>query len=138
MQNKLAEKSLKSLEYDKILEMLAGKCSCEDSSQLAMSLEPLGSAVEVSAVLGQTSDACRLSLRFGGPSFFGLKNTASALHRAKIGSSLTMRELIDIASDLGVLRSLARYREASQIVSSCLDELFDSLSPNKYLEDKIT
>ncbi|HEX3027325.1 MAG TPA: endonuclease MutS2, partial [Clostridia bacterium] len=138
MLQKLMDKSFKALEYDRILEMLSRECTSPDSAKMAMSLRPCPDIGEAQTELGQTEDACRLSLRFGGPSFFGLMNIASALNRAEIGSSLMMKELLDVARVLSVIRSLARYREMSASESTGLDELFDSLSPNKYLEDKIT
>ena len=137
MLQKLFDKSLKALEYNKILELLAAKCYCEDSTRIALSLLPLNAPLQVQKQLDETSDACRLSLRFGGPSFMGLKDVSSALHRAKIGSSLTMRELLDVASILSVLRSLSRYRATSLSVETTLSQMFDSITPNKYIEDKI-
>jgi DNA mismatch repair protein MutS2 len=137
MLQKLYEKSLKALEYNKILELLAEKCSCDDSARLALSLLPFTEPQQVQKNLDETSDACNLFLRFGGPSFVGLKDVSSALHRAKIGSSLTMRELLDVATILSVLRSLSKYRTSSASVETCLSQMFDTLAPNKYLEDKI-
>jgi DNA mismatch repair protein MutS2 len=137
MLQKLFDKSLRALEYFKILELLAEKCSCEDSTHLAMSLLPFTEPNDVRKHLDETSDACRLSLRFGAASFMGLKDVSSALYRAKIGSSLTTKELLDVASILSVLRSLSKYRTTSQSFDTCLSEMFDTIAPNKYLEDKI-
>lgn len=133
----LYERSLDALEYKKVLEMLSKECSCPDSVEIAQSLRPLGSIEEACDALHETEDACRLSLRFGGPSFYGLRNVGNALNRAKIGSSLTPRELLDVVQVLSAIRTLAHYHETSQSEETCLDGLFDSLAPNKYLEDKI-
>lgn len=138
MQNSLTDKSLLSLEYDKILHLLSEKCSCPDSAHLAEELRPCAELDEARARLTRTSDATRLSFRFGGPSFYGLKNIASSLQRAKLGSSLTMGELLQVTADLAVYRSLTRYRDASRSVETSLDALFDALAPNRYLEDKIS
>ena len=49
-----------------------------------------------------------------------------------------MRELLSIAEVLRVLRSLTDWRKRSAGVETSIDWRFESLSPNKYLEDKIT
>ena len=133
----LYERSLKALEYDKIIEMLVEACSCPDSAEQAHVLKPFEQIEDARDALKETEDATRLSLRFGGPSFYGLKNVDNALQRAKIGSALLPRELLSVATVLNTIRTLARYRETVQSMETCLDGYFSALSPNKYLEDKI-
>ncbi|HEX2937357.1 MAG TPA: endonuclease MutS2 [Ruminiclostridium sp.] len=133
----LLEKSRKALEYDKIIAMLSEQCSCAASIAKAENLMPFDDIEAAREALNETEDACRLSLRFGGPSFFGLKDVKDSLHRAKIGSSLTPKELLDIKSVLYAVRSLSRYHENSESIETCLDGYFNSMTPNKYLEDKI-
>lgn len=133
----LIDRSLNALEYDKVLNMLSKVCTCRASADMALTLRPFDNIDDARTALLETEDACRLSLRFGGPSFFGLMNVDDALHRAKIGSSLTPRELLQIKRVLYAVRALAHYHETSQSETTCLDNFFESLSPNKYLEDKI-
>lgn len=133
----LYDKSLKALEYDKILKMLSEECSCPGSAELANELRPFDNIEDAVSALTETEDACRLSLRFGAPSFYGIRDAEDSLHRAKIGSSLTTRELLNIKLLLYAIRTLAHYRDISESVETCLDSLFDSLAPNKYIEDKI-
>ena len=103
-----------------------------------MALRPVHSLYEAQALMNQTGDAHKLLARFGGPAFGGLKNVNNALHRADAGSVLSMRELLDIAETLRVIRSLVQWRSTNAGVESCLDVLFGALTPNKYLEDAIT
>ena len=133
----LYDRSLKALEYDKVINMLSEECSCPGSAAMAQALKPYGDIESAKTALLETEDACRLSLRFGGPSFYGLRDVGSSLHRAKIGSSLTPRELLDIKSLLYAIRSLSHYHEISESVETCLDGYFDTLTPNKYIEVKI-
>lgn len=133
----LLEKSRRALEYDKIVKMLSEECSCNASVERAEALVPFDNIESAREALAETEDACRLSLRFGGPSFFGLKDIKDPLHRAKIGSSLTARELLDIKSVLGAVRALSHYYEMSESMRTSLDGYFDKLVPNKYLEEKI-
>ena len=84
----------RSLELDKILEMLASHATCADAKELALSLTPQTDLYLAQALLKQTEDAHMLLARFGGPSFGGLHNVNNALQRAAAGGMLTMRELL--------------------------------------------
>lgn len=128
----------KALELDKILEMLADETSCEDSAQRALILEPSNNLETASRRMEDTAAAFMLTARFGSPTISGVKNPSNALQLARTGSSLSMRELLDIAETLRVIRSLQQWRDHCIEVETCLDDRFNALSPNKYLEDKIT
>lgn len=127
-----------ALELNKVLELLAEETTCEDARFAAQSLRPETNYKLAQSLLNQTQDAHMLLARFGAPSFGGLKNVSNPLRRAGAGGVLNMRELLDIAEVLRVIRSLAQWREHCAGVKVCLDVFFDGLSPNKYLEEKIT
>lgn len=135
--NALNERSLRALEYDKIINLLKSECLCVESSSLCEELRPFDNIDDAKLALTHTEDACRLSLRFGGPNFFGLHNCDDSIQRAKIGSSLTAHELLKIKSLLFCIRSLAHYRETTESMNTSLDNRFDMLAPNKFLEEKI-
>lgn len=48
-----------------------------------------------------------------------------------------MRELLDISCDLRVIRGITEWRSKSAGMDTAIDDLFNSLYTNKYLEDKI-
>ena len=129
---------LKALELDKILERLAEYTACEDAKNTALSITPETDVSLARALMNQTRDAHMLLARFGGPSFGGLKNISNALRRADAGSTLTMKELLDIASVLRTVRGLSQWRDSNSGVDTVLDVLFNSLTVNKFLEDAIT
>ena len=87
----------RSLELDKILEMLASHATCADAKSLALSLTPQTDLYLAQALLKQTEDAHMLLARFGGPAFGGLHNVNNALQRAAAGGMLTMRELLELS-----------------------------------------
>lgn len=128
----------RSLELDKVLEMLAEQTSCADARERALELTPQTDLNTAQNLLDRTSDAHMLLARFGGPSFGGLRNVNNSLSRANAGGVLNMRELLDIAEDLRVIRSLTQWREKSAGIETKIDFLFDSLIPNRYLEEQIT
>ena len=58
--------------------------------------------------LKKTDDAYVLSSKYGTPRFYNIKNVSFSAHRAQQGSSLSLRELLDIGLVL---------REVSGLVS---------------------
>ncbi len=132
------KRDYKALELEKVLEMLAGHTACPDARDMALSLRPESSLEMAQSLLNQTQSAHMMLARFGGPAFGGLKNVNNALSRADAGSTLSMKELLDIASVLHVIRSIVTWRSTNSGVETVLDVYFDALSPNKFLEDAIT
>lgn len=126
-----------TLELDKVLQMLKNETSCDDAAELALEVKPSTDFGDVCRMLNQTEDAASLLERFGAPSFGGLVNVNNALARAAAGGSLNQRELLTIGQTLRSIRVLYDWRSHCSGVSTSLDFLFDSITVNKYLEDKI-
>lgn len=132
------DKVYTTLELDKVLLRLANEARCEDTRSLALNLEPATSFSETRRLMRYTNDAYVLSMRYGSPTIFGVKNITQTVKRADIGAVLTPRELLNIAEVLRNIRALCQWREYSKDEPTVLDDYFGQLSPNKYLEDKIT
>ena len=132
------DRHLTALEFDKILQELAEYTACPDAREMALNLRPQKNLMLAQTLLNQTRDAHMLLARFGGPSFSGLKNVNNAAARAAAGSVLSMRELLDVASVLKVIRSLVSWRSTNAGVETVLDGFFTSLCPNRFLESAIT
>lgn len=126
------------LELDKVLELLAQHTSCEDARLAALSLEPQTDLASAQALMNQTRDAHMLLARFGGPAFGGLINVNNALYRADAGSTLSLKELLNVASVLHVIRTISQWRSTNEGVTTVLDVYFNALMPNRFLEDSIT
>ena len=135
--DEMMKRNIHALELDKILNLLAEQAACEDAAELARSLEPSTTLKEAQRRLADTNEAYTLMARFGSPSFGGLRNMTSSLRRAEAGGLLTMGELLHVASVLRTLRGIVEWRARSEGVKTVLDWRFDSLMPNKYLEDRI-
>lgn len=127
-----------SLELDKILKMLSDTASSADAKETAMNIKPLTDYFEVTELLDKTEAAYVLIAKFGAPSFGGLQNVNNALSRANAGGSLSAGELLKIATTLKIIRNITVWHEKCAGMETALDDLFNSLYPNKYLEDKIT
>lgn len=131
------ERNLKALELDKILNKLAEETAFADAKQEALELRPANDLYTVNKLLKQTDAAYMLSGRFGSPSFGGITNVVNSLKRAQAGGCLTMGELLKIAEVLRVIRGLKQWREKSSGIETVLDSLFNVLTANKFLEEKI-
>ena len=132
------QKHYNALELPKVLAMLAEFTCCEDAKEASLNITPQSNIFMAQSLLDQTRDAHMMLSRFGGPAFGGLKNISNALSRATAGSVLTMRDLLDVASVLHVIRSISSWRETNSGVKTTLDIYFSSLSPNNFLEKAIT
>ena len=62
---------------------------------------------------------------------------AASLQRAHLGGVLNTRELLQIASVLRTTRNVASYSGVGE-EKTCIHSIFKSLTPNKYLEEKIS
>ncbi len=130
--------SLHALELDKILDMLSDRASFQDVREAALQVRPFSRFEQVKEEMGKTEEAYQLMMRYGSPTIPSIQSPVNSLARAKAGGYLTMGELLSIATVLRAVRSLSQWKEHSAGASGRLDGYFDSLSPNKYLEEKIT
>ena len=137
--SKLSEKSLKTLEYYTILDMLAEHCVSRKAKQEAKALRPLHDAEDVRELLTQTDDAKRLMTTGGAPAFGGIREVSAALSRAEMGGVLSTRELLDVASLLHAANQVRKYGAEQQEkgLTTTLDPYFSRINSNKYLEEKI-
>lgn len=135
--SELYEKSTQKLELDRVLEMLAQCAGSEDGKIACRELRPATDLEEVQELLAQTSAACTMSAVQGAPGFSDAKNVNAALERADRGGSLSTTELLHIAGVLRNARSVKHYW-SEDMEPNVLTPLFQALTPNKYLEDRIT
>ena len=135
--SELFEKSMRTLELPRVLELLAEQAVSAEAKRRALSLRPETETVEVLVLQDQT-DAARewIGLR-GSPSFSGVKPVAEALDRADRGGSLNTRELLTIAGVLTAARRTREYFNEDEQKKTAIDHLFLSLRGNRFLEDKI-
>lgn len=130
-------RNYKALELPKILHMLSLECTNEDAAENAMNISPSDDIETVRRLIKETDDAYVLMAKFGAPSFYGLKNIVNALRRAEAGGVLNLTELLNLSFTLKTIRGVTEWRNKSAGVETALQERFDLLSPNKYLEERI-
>ena len=131
-------RNAKTLELDKILELLSLQAGLADTAENALSLTPSSDFEEVKASLDKTNDAYIFMSKYSAPSFAAAKNVSSPLKRAQASAVLSIKELLDIAETLRIIRGVKVWREnCGGLKDTSLEDYFYSLIPNKYLEDKI-
>lgn len=128
---------LKALEFDKILEMLSVRACNDDARDNIFAIRPETNLVSATRLMKMTEDAYIMLAKYGGPSFGGLKNVSNSLSRGGAGGVLSMKELLDIAGTVRAVRAICEWRANSGQEERSIDIYFNSLMPNKYLEDKI-
>ncbi|MGN0650508.1 MAG: endonuclease MutS2 [Oscillospiraceae bacterium] len=131
-------KYYKKLELDKVLELLADQTYSDACREQALKLKPIFDAEKIRAELKKTDDAFTLSAKFGTPRFRQIKDITGALKRAKSGSMLSFRELLDIADVLRETAMLADWYSQCSNIENSLDEYFGELYPVRSLEQRIS
>ncbi len=133
----LYEKSLNKLELDHVLMQLADCAGSAEGKDACRRLHPSSDLDHINTMLSQTTAASDLSTRKGYPSFSAVTDVRASLERADKGGCLQPSELLHIAGVLRCTRNVKAYVEDDDS-TTVLDVYFRMLSPNKYLEDKIT
>lgn len=131
-------KTLSTLEYDKIIDMLIDCASTEGAKARAASLVPTDDFEMVVLRQKRTDDAKRLINAKGYPSFSAQERVVPAAERAYKGAILSPQELLEIASLLRSARSVIDYSSADRTFDTSLDEIFTRLMPCRELENNIT
>ena len=131
-------KTLNTLEFDKITEMLVECASTDGAKARARALAPSDDFDTVRERQQRTDDAKRLINAKGFPSFSAPESTVESAERAYKGAVLSPRELLDIASLLRSARMMLDYINTDKLFETSLDVIFARLLPNRSLEDRIT
>ena len=133
----LYEKSLQKLELDRVLAMLAESAVSAEAKERCLKLLPNSDREDVIALQNQTADACRLIDLRSAPAFQDVRDVRASLDRADRGGSLNPRELLQIAGVLRCARSAKEYYDGA-CANTSLDWMFAALTPNRYLEERIS
>ena len=134
--NELYEKSLKKLELDKVLALLAEQAASDDAKERCLALQPLTDDAEIRARQMETTAACKLITLKGSPGLSGVRDVGASLERADRGGCLSPEELLRIAGVLRCARQVKSYADGDSL-PTVLDGFFFQLTPNKFLEEKI-
>ena len=132
-------KSLKTLEYDKIIAQLKEYASSPLGRDMCGSLLPSTDIHEIRQAQSETTDALTRVRMKGSISFSGLKDITGSLKRLEIGSSLSVSELLSLSSNLTLSARAKSYgrHEESELPDDSLEEMFRLLEPLTPLNTEI-
>ena len=134
--SELSEKSIQILELPQVLTMLAGCAVTEEGKEKSLTLRPMTDMDDIQRAQDETSAAVKMLILRGSPGFSGVKPVAASLQRADMGGSLSTRELTDVATVLRAARTAGDYGASQE--KSPISHLFQALTPNRFLEERIT
>lgn len=134
------KKALKTLEFNKIIDLLEEYAASEGGKALCRSLEPSCDIDTVLRTLANTDDALTRLYARGELSFQGVTDLTESLKRLDIGASLSTSELLAIASVLNAAARVKSYGfpEDSETPADSLNALFDGLVPVSTLKNEIS
>ena len=107
------QKALSTLEYTKIIAQLEEYASTSMGKKRCRELVPMNDLQEIKTAQAQTSDALARILRKGSISFSGAKDIRDSLLRLKVGSSLSIAELLRVSALLRVALRASEIGRAS-------------------------
>ncbi len=131
------KKALKTLEFNKVTDMLAACAATEGAKLLARDLTPEADIVRVKRLQAETSAARYLMAKKGIPSFCAVKDVADSIEKASKHATLSTSELVEIGNVLRTSRAVLDYITEGQADETVIDEIFRRLTPNRFLEEKI-
>lgn len=133
------EKVLRTLEYNKIIDLLTEYATSESGRELCRKLKPMTDLMTIETAQEQTKDALSRIYKKGSLSFSGLHNIGASFKRLEIGGTLGIEELLRIASLLEVAKRAKAYARSDRedTKADSLDELFDKVEPLTPLLDEI-
>ena len=132
----LYENSLKKVELDQVLYVLA-ECACsEEGKNACIRIMPSSDLEDVNTLLAETAHAYEMSLQNGYPGFIELADISAIVERADMGGCLQPAELLKVAGVLRCARNAHAYLNNRQN-ESALSIYSAMLVPNRHLEDAI-
>ncbi len=133
------EKALRTLEYNKIISLLAEQATSQSGRELCKHLKPSTDLDAINLAQQQTGDALTRIYQKGSLSFAGNHNLGASLKRLEIGGALSIEELLRLCSLLEVAKRAKAYSrsERDDGQTDSLDELFSRLEPLTPLHEEI-
>lgn len=132
----IIEKSLKSLEFDKITEKLANYAKISQSKSLCYELKPFDDIIQIKKELEFTREA-KFILDMPNDIPIGFVANIEKIIKNMGISYLSEEELVDIAKTLRTSRLVKNFLNQNLDENSKLKTLAQNLLSNKSLEDKI-
>lgn len=127
-------KSLSTLEYNKIISRLVSFACSDGAKQILHKLEPMTDIDKINTALDYTNDALTRVYQKGSVDFSRIKDIRGSIARLKVGSSLNALELLNISMLLECAAHIKGYYEQR---ADSIQPLIDMLAPVTLLNNAI-
>lgn len=127
-------KSLSTLEYNKIISRLVSFACSDGAKQILHKLEPMTDIDKINTALDYTNDALTRVYQKGSVDFSRIKDIRGSIARLKVGSSLNALELLNISM---LLECAARIKGYYEQRADSIQPLIDMLDPVTLLNNAI-
>ena len=133
-------KSLKVLEFNKVINLLEEKASSSLGLKYINELTPSSKYEEVKAMLQETSEAQGILIKRGHVNLGGIQDISDSAKRAEIGATLDPSSLLKVADTLRAARNLKRSLSSEseeEFNYPIIQSLAESLYVHRDVEDEI-
>ena len=133
------QKVLKTLEFNKIIDLLTDKADSTPGKKLCKELIPSTDLNEIQKNQVETKDALSRLFKSGSTSFGNNSDLGFSIKSLQIGSTLSITELLKIASMLDNVSRIKTYgkKERDDIPDDSLTEYFEQLTPLTQIANEI-
>lgn len=133
------EKVLRTLEYNKIIQLLTDKADSQPGKKLCEELTPQTDLASIRSAQQETKDALSRLFKVGSTSFGSNRDLGFSIRSLEIGSTLSAAELLKIASFLDNVNRIKTYgkKDRNETENDSLDEYFEQLTPMTQLANEI-
>ena len=133
------QKVLKTLEYNKIIDILTDKADSEPGKKLCRELTPSTDLEEIRQAQRETKDALGRLFKVGSTSFGSNRDLGFAIRSLEVGSTLSISELLKIAAMLDNVSRIRSYgkKDREDAPDDSLDGYFEQLTPLTQLANEI-
>lgn len=133
------EKAFKTLEYNKIIDLLTEQAASPKAKELCRSLKPMTDKAKIEAAQTQTADALTRLFQKGSVSFSGIHDMEASLKRLEIGGTMGIDEFLALSSLLEASKRVKAFSrgKSEDGARDSLDDLFDGIEPLTPLLEEI-
>lgn len=133
------EKAFKTLEYNKIIDLLTEQAASPKAKELCRSLKPMTDKAKIEAAQTQTADALTRLFQKGSVSFSGIHDMEASLKRLEIGGTMGIDEFLALSSLLEAAKRVKAFShgKSEDGARDSLDDLFNGIEPLTPLLDEI-
>ena len=133
------EKAFKTLEYNKIIDLLTEQAASPKAKELCRSLKPMTDKAKIEAAQTQTADALTRLFQKGSVSFSGIHDMEASLKRLEIGGTMGIDEFLALSSLLEAAKRVKAFSrgKSEDGARDSLEDLFDGIEPLTPLLDEI-